>query len=160
MRIRKWWEWVGSPGVRYFPRMEMDINRKFPGLWSGLVMIHSWLLEDRPSSCWEEQLQKHLVLHVVGRKLLCTVEHLLSCPQKEDNPHNPETWQCWCLLSQGREGQPVLGTGNPAVLPQHRRPEVRLQREHQERRFSDTSQRLTGTSWMLVYRFFCSQSSS
>lgn len=38
--------------VGYFPRMEMYVNRKFPGLWSGLVMIHSYLLEDRPNSCW------------------------------------------------------------------------------------------------------------
>lgn len=38
--------------VGYFPRMEMYVNRKFPHLWSGLVMIHSYLLEDTPSSCW------------------------------------------------------------------------------------------------------------
>lgn len=38
--------------VGYFPRIEMCVNRKFPGLWSGLVIIRSWLLEDRPSSRW------------------------------------------------------------------------------------------------------------
>lgn len=37
--------------VGYFPRMEMCVNRKFPGLWTGLVPICSWLLENRPSSC-------------------------------------------------------------------------------------------------------------
>lgn len=38
--------------VGYFPRMEVCVKRKFLSLWSGLVMILSWLLEDRPSSCW------------------------------------------------------------------------------------------------------------
>lgn len=32
--------------VGYFPMMEMCVNRKFP-LWSRLVRIHFWVLEDR-----------------------------------------------------------------------------------------------------------------
>jgi len=36
--------------VGYLSRVVMCVNRKFPALWSGLVIICSWLLEGRPRS--------------------------------------------------------------------------------------------------------------
>lgn len=62
-----------------------------------------------------------------------------------------------CTLQSGVERQLVFRTGHPGALLQHGGWQVRLWTDYGEKRCSNSSQRLTGTLWMLAYEFLCLQ---